>query len=250
MLLILTGEGPSDIGACKGPIGFCRNGDFQPGPMAVLVDQIVSARLCLNYSVLSDKPDCVFYVDESRLVQKIAKLKQHRKNLFLSGKKKDQETGYYFNNARAFGLIALELEGEADDTGPAVFFRDSDGTRSTPGADWLAKWTSIKQGFLRAENPRGVPMLPKPTSEAWLLCAAQEHSYQNCPRYEELPGNQASPNHPKKALDKAFGAHKNAAELCDWLRENPLDLDRASLMPSFRNFRECLNTVLDQVVPA
>jgi hypothetical protein len=74
MLLILTGEGPSDIGACKGPIGFCRGGDFQPGPMAVLVDQIVSERL--NYSVLSDTPDCVFYVDESRLVQKIAEIRQ------------------------------------------------------------------------------------------------------------------------------------------------------------------------------
>ncbi len=248
MLLILTGEGPSDIGACKGPIGFCRNGDFQPGPMVLLVDQIVSERL--NYSVLGDTPDCVFYVDESRLVQKIAEIKQQRKNLFLSGKKKDQETGYYFNNARAFGLIALELEGEVDDVGPAVFFRDSDGTRSTPSADWSAKWGSIEEGFRRAKNPRGIPMLPKPTSEAWLLCAAQEHPYQNCDQFEDLPGNQASPNHPKKELDKVFGAHKSAAELCNWLSDKPLDLDRASSMPSFRRFRERLNTVLGQVVAA
>jgi hypothetical protein len=172
------------------------------------------------------------------------------KNLFLSGKKRGQETGYYFNNARAFGLIALELEGEVGDVGPAVFFRDSDGTRSTPSADWSAKWTSIEQGFLRAENPRGVPMLPKPTSEAWLLCAAQAHPYQNCSRFEELPGNQASPNHPKNELDKAFGVHKNAAEFCEWLSEDPFDLDRASSMPSFRWFRARLNTVLDQVLAA
>lgn len=248
MLLILTGEGPSDIGACKGPIGFCRNGDFQPGPMAVLVDQIVSARL--NYSVLSDTPDCLFYVDESRLVQKIAKLKQHRKNLYLPGKRSSQETAYYFKNAWAFGLIALEVEGAANDVGPAVFFRDSDGTRSTPSADWSAKWASIEDGFRRAENPRGVPMLPRPTSEAWLLCAAQERPYQNGHQIEDLPGNQASPNHPKKELDKAFGTHKNAAELCTWLTDKPLDLDRASSMPSFDRFRERLNEVLDQVVAA
>ncbi len=248
MFLILTGEGPSDIGACKAPIGLCRSEGFRPGPMAVLVDQAVSERL--HYSVLSDTPDCVFYVDEVQLVHKIAGIRQHRKNLFLSGKKRGQETGYYFNNARAFGLIALELEGEVGDVGPAVFFRDSDGTRSTPSADWSAKWTSIEQGFLRAENPRGVPMLPKPTSEAWLLCAAQAHPYQNCSRFEELPGNEASPNHPKKELKKAFGAYKNAAELCEWLIDKPIDLDRISSMRSFRQFHERLSDVLDQVAAA
>ena len=248
MLLILTGEGPSDIGACKGPIGFCRNGDFQPGPMAVLVDQVVSERL--NYSVLSDTPDFVFYVDEDKLREKADEIRKHRRNLYLPGKRSSQETAHSFKNAWAFGLIALEVEGGANDVGPAVFFRDSDGTRSTPSADWSAKWCSIEQGFLRAQNSRGVPMLPKPTSEAWLLCAAQAHPYQNCDQLEDLPGNQASPKHPKKELDKAFGAHKSAAELCTWLSDRPLDLDRASSMPSFRRFRERLKEVLDQVVAA
>lgn len=248
MLLILSGEGPTDIGACKRPIGLCRNGDFQPGPMAVLVDQAVANRL--EYSVLSTTPHCVFYVDEGRLVQKIDEIRKHRKNLFLSGKKRGQETGYFYNNARALGLIALEIERETKDVGPAVFFRDCDGRRSTPSADWSAKWTSIEQGFLRAENPRGVPMLPKPMSEAWLICAAQEHPYQNCQQLEDLPGGPASPNHPKTLLDRAFGTHKNAVELCAWLSDTPLDIERACSMPSFRRFHERLNEVLVQVVAA
>lgn len=248
MLLILSGEGPSDIGACKEPIGLCRNGDFQPGPMALLVDQGISERL--NYSVLTSAPGCVLFVAKRRLAEKTAELKKSRRNLSLTGKKRGQETAYYVKNALAFGLIALEIENEEGDIGPAVFFRDTDGTHSTPGADWLNKCGSILQGFLLAGNPRGVPMLPKPTSEAWLLCAAQEHPYQNCLQFEELPGNQASPNHPKKILDKAFGTHKNAAELYEWLTDNPLDLDRTSSMPSFCRFRERLNEVLDQVAVA
>jgi hypothetical protein len=54
--------------------------------MAVLVDQAVSERL--HYSLLSDTPDCVFYVDEVQLVQKIAELRQHRKEPVPLGQEK------------------------------------------------------------------------------------------------------------------------------------------------------------------
>jgi hypothetical protein len=49
---------------------------------------------------------------------------------------------------------------------------------------------------------------------------------------------------------KAFGAHKNAAELCEWLIDKPIDLDRISSMRSFRQFHERLSDVLDQVAAA
>jgi len=93
-----------------------------------------------------------------------------------------------------------------------------------------------------------VPMLPKPTSEAWLLCAAQHQAYQNCAQLEDLPGNQASPNHPKKKLDKALGGHKSADELCEWLDNNPFDSVLAESMPSFKAFKDTLERVVNDLI--
>lgn len=115
--------------------------------------------------------------------------------------------------AWVFGTLAQQIEAVEGDCAVAVFFRDSDGTRSIPDGAWAEKWVSIEQGFVRARFERGVPMLPKPTSEAWLLCAAKAAPYQNCMALEDLPGNQESERHPKKELKRAFGK-ENRAKNC------------------------------------
>ncbi len=58
----------------------------------------------------------------------------------------------------------------------AVLFRDSDGTASSGRGLWEDKRKSIEDGFGEAGFDYGVPMIPKPKSEAWLLCAF--HGYQ------------------------------------------------------------------------
>lgn len=242
MLLMMSGEGPSDIGRCAQPIGTCRNGDVEYGPMAILVDQVLASRLA--YSVLNDTPEQVIFISKQAIEAEIVTSKANRRNIALTGKKAGQETGFHMKYAWAFGKMAMDIESAEQDQGIAVFFRDSDGTNANPGGNWEEKWSSIERGFQRAQYPRGVPMLPKPTSEAWLLCAAQEHPYQRCERLEDLPGNVVSENHPKHLLDAAFGAHKNSAELCEWLAENPIDQDRAASMPSFSRFRDRLNVAV------
>ena len=40
MYLLLSGEGPSDIGVCRSS-AVCDRADFQEGPMAIIVDQLI-----------------------------------------------------------------------------------------------------------------------------------------------------------------------------------------------------------------
>ena len=246
MLLILSGEGATDIGRCLRPVGICPGGDFVVGPMSILFDQIVSVRM--GYSILRETPNRTIFISETALAAEIKTMKGDRRLIALTGKKAAEETGYHMKYAWAFGKMAAGVEVEEDDRGVAVFFRDSDGTNANPGGNWEQKWASIERGFLRADYPRGVPMLPKPTSEAWLLCAAQTPPYGQCESLEDLPGNQASENHPKRKLDEAFGQHTSASELCAWLNDKRFDHERASSMPSFRRFHERLNEVLGQVI--
>jgi hypothetical protein len=145
--------------------------------------------------------------------------------------------------------IAQKKEQEHNDVAIAVLFHDSDGTRSSATGIWEAKWQSMINGFQRAGFSRGVPMLPKPKSEAWLICAAKNQPYQHCDKLEEeLSGNDMSLNPAKIQLGKLLGFDREptAEELCDWLEKNPFDFN-ACEMPSFQAFKVELNCVLGEV---
>lgn len=213
--------------------------------MTVLVDQMVQKVLC--YSVLRDAPANLRYVSKQLLGEVIGEQRQNKRMVALTGKKRAEETGYFMKMAWAFGTLAQQIEAEEGDCAVAVFFRDSDGTRSIPDGAWTEKWVSIEQGFVRARFERGVPMLPKPTSEAWLLCAAKAAPYKNCMALEDLPGNQESARHPKKELARAFGEEMSSQALREWLEEHPFDPERATEMSSYRAFRECLVAALENV---
>lgn len=245
MIVLLSGEGPTDFGQCNNAQCSCADEDFQVGPMTVLLDQMLESRL--RYSQRSI-PGGYHYVGEAGLKLRELARKNDSRKVSLVGKKRDQETGYFYINAWMLADIALQIESEREDQVLAVLFRDCDGTRSTMSEMWATKWDAMVNGFNRAEFFRGVPMLPKPTSEAWLLCMAQNQPYQNCHKLEDLPGNIESANHPKKKLDAAFGAHKSANELCEWLDGNPIDEARASFMPSFKAFKLELERALSEVI--
>lgn len=234
MLLVLSGEGPTDMGSCASPIADCVDPDFQPGPMALLADQALAS--LLGYSVLRDTPMSVHFISEAALADETRRLKEQPRKMVFPGKKTTRETGYFYKNAWAMGLLSMAIEKREKDTGISVLFRDSDGTRSTRSGLWGKKWESMERGFIRSGYPRGVPMLPNPKSEAWLLCAAKNPPYQDCVALEALSGNDHSPNAAKKKLDAAFGGHRSAEELCDWLDANPFDAGQAQTMPSFRAF--------------
>ena len=51
MIVVLSGEGAADIGACTNQQGLCSGSDFLPGPMTVLIDQALEQKI--GYSILN-----------------------------------------------------------------------------------------------------------------------------------------------------------------------------------------------------
>jgi hypothetical protein len=89
----------------------------------------------------------------------------------------------------------------------------------------------------------GVPMLPKPKSEAWILCALR-NNYQHCAKLEDESGNDASPNALKKQLDNHLGEPGSRELLNDKVDDGAIELDKITDMPSLTAFKNRLNEVL------
>ena len=143
--------------------------------MAVIADHVIEKKL--GFSAL-DTFYCG-YISEHYLSSRAVELKAAKKSLGLPGKKRGKETRYYFNNARILSRIAKEQEVESNDEVIGVLFRDSDGTASAGRGLWEEKRQSMLDGFDEEKFSKGVPMIPKPKSEAWLICALKKHAYQN-----------------------------------------------------------------------
>lgn len=235
MRLLLSGEGPTDLGVCGNAQGRCDGNDFKHGAMTKLIIQLLEP--LLGYS-LADFPDSFAYVSETALC---AETKATPRRLQpVRGKKKGAEMGYFYANAMTLGRMAINMANEVGEAVVAVFFRDTDGTRSSHAGLWADKWQSVCEGFKAAEFEHGVPMLPKPKSEAWLLCVAGANPGGSCAHLEDLSGNDASPHSAKSQLDAALGHHHSGDELADWLVNQPVDAVRLETMPSFQAFHQAL----------
>lgn len=241
MIVVLSGEGPTDLGQCVNGQDRCQLPEFAYGAMTVITDALLTE--ALGYSLLECTPDRYVYLSEQKLQAFSANYRSaHRSSMSLVGKHRGLETGYFFHNAWMLGLLTQEEAIEFSDTAIAVLFRDADCTDKT---EFEKKRQSMCDGFRRSGlGERGVAMLPKPKSEAWLLCAAQEQPYQHCARLEELPGNDDSPNSAKQRLETALarqGYDSSAQQQRDWLTEKGFDADAvAAQMPSFNEFKTAL----------
>lgn len=242
MKLLISGEGPSDIGACKNAQGVCMDDAFSPGPMAIWLERLWEA--LLGYELLN-MLEAVVYVSETNLDQS-AKHAPGRMQA-IRGKNKQAETTLHFSNAKHLGLMAKKMILDGDVPVMAVLFRDTDGTRTAPGQLWQSKWDSMLAGFKAAEFDFGVPMVPKPKSEAWLLCATQQGNHSHA-ALEGISGNDKSPNSAKVQLDQFFGEHQSAAQLADWCQTNPVDWSKLMTMPSFKAFSERFHVVANAIL--
>lgn len=235
MLILVSGEGPTDMGRCTGtePV----TGDaFEAGPMAWLVDQIAEA--AEGYPFLESA--LMFCISKSRLSECSKALRPPS----LPGRRRDKETAYYFRNARALARIAVELAKHSGQPVIAVLFRDADGTQSAGRGVWRDKWDSMCHGFAYEGCTTGVPMIPNPKSEAWLLCALKPvQPYQHCDHIEQASGNDAGLEPLKAQLEAALGELPTAVRLAELVRDGRVDAARIE-MPSFVEFRHRLQTVL------
>lgn len=95
-------------------------------------------------------------------------------------------------------------------------------------------------GFAYEEFQCGVPMVPNPKSEAWLLCALKRSQpYQHCDRIERESGNDDAASTLKDQLEAELGRHPMAELLVSRVRDGKVDAQKIH-MPSFIQFKRCL----------
>ncbi|MFN0079762.1 MAG: hypothetical protein ACKVY0_25130 [Prosthecobacter sp.] len=237
MILILSGEGPSDIGSCNNGQGRCSGPDFRAGPMAMIVDKIAEDKL--GYS-LADAGALDHIPESSR-----ARMAKQLPRTFVTGKRRGFETAHFFKEVRALARLAM-TESEADETlRGVVLFHDSDGTRSTERGLYETRIRSMEDGFKAEGFEFGVPMVPRPKSEAWLICALKLDAYQYCEALEDsLSGNDNASEPAKEQLHALLSnTGKTVTDLADLVHEGIIDHGRIS-MPSYDAFKSRLQEVL------
>jgi len=234
MFFLFSGEGITDLGVGKSDAVVCQGHDYFVGPMAIMADHVVQGKQ--GYSIVD--AGCCGYVSERNLSNRAAELKAAKKALGLPGKKRAKETRYFFNNARVLSRIAKEKQTGLKDDVVAVLFRDGDGTASAGRGLWDDKRKSMLDGFDEEKFSKGVPMIPKPQSEAWLICALKKTAYQRC---AALEGRSGKPM--KSELAKLLGEAVTPELLCQKVRNRSVDVDRIK-MPSFKAFRDRLEMVI------
>lgn len=241
MYLLLSGEGPTDLGRGTGRGRISEGGAFQPGPLALIADQVLEA---LGTSMRLEQGRAGF-VTKQTLETRARQLRPLKKSPRLPGKKRGKETAYFFRNARALAAIANEKSRQVGSPVIAILFRDSDGTASAGRGVWDQKRQSMLDGFEAEQCSTGVPMLPKPKSEAWLICSLRHGNRRSCEDLEEWSGNDASPNSLKAELCRIVGEPTTREKLCELVESGRIQAARIR-MPSFDRFRDRLSEVVAQ----
>lgn len=94
-------------------------------------------------------------------------------------------------------------------------------------------------------------MVPKPKSEAWLICALKPNAYQNCGALEEsLSGNDNAPEPAKEQLEALLAQRgERLGDLPDMVSNGTIDALRAGMkdMQSFEDFDRRLREVLQML---
>lgn len=235
MRVLVSGEGPTDIGGCD-RADPCAGEDFLPGPMAWLADQVIEDRL--GFSPIGC--GLVHCLSETCLAAQAKSLRPPS----LRGRKRAKETAFFFRTARALAVAARALAAAPADEVIAILFRDADRTQSAARGDWQDKWDSILNGFAQEDFSTGVPMLPSPKSEAWLICALKrDQPYQHCARLEQASGNDRGSNPLKQQLAAILDGQQHRVVLADLVETRRVDAAKLD-MPSFNAFRARLTAVL------
>jgi hypothetical protein len=213
----LHGEGKTDLGQVA-------LGTFEAGPCYRLLEQASQLELEPSY----------------RSKHEIAKVGRHK--VSLPGVHRGLGTALYFKNALVLAILAQQSCGSKPHL--CVLFRDSDGTQNSSRNDWQNKFDSIIQGFKAGNCDTGVALLPRPKSEAWMLCALRKDKSQHCQALEERSGNDASPNSLKAELAKVLISQKldsSAETLNQLIRDEKIHHSHIKI-PSFESFLATLRT--------
>jgi len=242
MYFLFSGEGETDLGTGLQK-GLCEGDAYLYGPLTLLTDRIVSEKG--KYSLMESQ--WFGFVSKADLKRRFDNLKPLKKFRFPRGDiKHEQGTKYFRNNARALAAIAQEVAQEKNDEVVAVLFRDSDRKNSSEQADWEKKWDSMLNGFQDERFNRGVPMIPKPVSEAWILCAIyrKENKDKNCGNLEnQKRGSDPNRHASKIELENTLGEQPTREQLNHKIQTGKIDTSCINL-DSFNRFKQQLEKVI------
>ena len=243
--LLVFGEGPTDMGRSRNAQPYAHGDDLEVGPMLRL-----AYRLLLRH--LPDWNTDLFDIQQEHSIPSIlvaaAEMTAQVKRGAKKFPSKKTKSGYLIHSKRAAVLGQLAQQTDSPTTAQlAIYFHDTDGTNSEPhNPQELVQ--AVNEGF-RASGfaKQGIAMIPKPTSEAWLICSCKPDAYQHCSRLEtQLSGNDRSPERaPKQVLGQHLGnTDYHRGDL--WQVVNAINLDRMD-MPTFNQLRADLCQGIEQI---
>ncbi len=236
--LLAFGEGPTDMGRSRNAQAYAHGDDLEVGPMLRLAH-----RLLIRHLPDGNGNTAQFNEQQEHAIPSVLVAKAEMATKTRAGKfkllSKDVKQGYLIHSKRAAVLGELAQQtGSLTEAQLAIYFHDTDGTRSKrPDPQDLVQ--AVKEGFRAAGFAgQGIAMVPKPTSEAWLICSCKVEPYQHCTQLEtQLSGNDRSPDRaPKKVLGRLLGNEDyHRGDLLSVV--NAIELDRLD-MPTFNRFRD------------
>ena len=244
--IVMTGEGPTDMGTCNNSQAICTDGQLDVGPVARLMFRTIQQYLP-NWNIDNLEQDNIAphltLIDEMWLK---SKCKEKKRGLIRPSKAVAKGMIVHAQRAQVLAEYA-----QSNDHQMAAYFHDTDGTRSQLDdmPDRQEKLTqAINAGFLAAKfENQGLALVPKPTSEAWLICGLKESPYQHCESLEtDLSGNDNSPNRaPKVVLGEILGnpsyTRSDLNDLVDQLDTVKID------MPSFNMLCQQIQTAIQAI---
>lgn len=232
--ILVTGEGGSDMGGSNNSHSISSGASYNLGPMALLAVRLLQKIIPdwnednIDFQSPNNWMTCI---SGNELTRQAKGVRKHRPSTKL-------KKGFVEHANRA-----TTMAGYAKDNGHqlAFYFHDTD------KCDFDDLHQSIMLGFNGIEGVHGIPMIPKPTSEAWLICSQKQDPYAHCTALEiELSGNDAASdeNAPKKVLARLLGQEATTEQQYEMVAG--IDITRID-MPSYNQFKTDLTTAIEGV---
>ncbi len=232
--ILVTGEGSSDMGGSNNGQPISTGEFYNLGPMALLAVRLLQKIIPdwnednIDFQSPNNWMTCI---SGNELARQAKGVRKHRPSTKL-------KKGFVEHANRA-----TTMAGYAKDNGHqlAFYFHDND------KFDFDDFHQSIMLGFNGIDGVHGIPMLPKPTSEAWFICGRKQDPYAHCTALEtELSGNDAASNEnaPKKVLARFLGQEATTEQQYEMV--TGIDITRID-MPSYNQFKTDLTKAIEGV---
>lgn len=232
MLVLLTGEGPTDIGTATD----CRlkaPGEWILGPVSLLIREFIADALKIE-NLHADRD---FWFAPKPYLSMIARaIRPQVLNSMLPACSLEEK-----KRTRTFLAVALYLAEKQHKEVLPILFRDCDNAiHGRNKCDRLREDIQNSSKFIISPHQFVCPLIARPSSEVWFTCAlCHNYDINKCTNLEMTSSRSSKGNHFQKDALRACIGEYNAHTLCNLIRNKDiraLDIK----MPSIKYFYEDL----------